>query len=265
MKDILRHIDTDAGILIESFKLQGNTVKRNKVLAVKNKNNSYVPASLCKLLTVMLVWDKSKHLILDKTLVRVPTSVLPGSAKNFQIAKKGEVVDLNTLIEATLIMSSNEAAYTLADWHSGNQSSFVENMNKKALSLGLINSKFTSSHGLDRKALTNVEDMSTLAKLFIEQCTPLLAYSSLNSFEFNDREWFSSNKLRAKYPEIKGLKTGFLGGIGANLINYWVYNNTHYLCVVLGAETGKLRYEIAEKVLLRSRDYSNKTPRLKIL
>lgn len=265
MQDILKHIDTDAGVLIESFRLKENTIERNKVIAAKNEKKAFVPASLCKLLTVMLVWEKAKYLILDKTLVRVPTSVLPGSSEAFQIAREGEIVDLSILIKATLIMSSNEAAYTLADWHSGSQEIFVENMNKKALSLGLVNSKFTSSHGLDRQAITTVEDMSKLSKLFIERCSPLLAYSNQNSFEFNDKEWFSSNKLHAKYPEIRGLKTGFLAGIGANLINYWVYNDTHYLCTIVGAETGKLRYEIAEKVLLRSRDYNKTIAKLKLL
>lgn len=265
MENIVGDIDPDIGILIESFHFKNNKIVNNKLLAIQNKETKYAPASLCKLLTIFLIWEKAKDLNLDKTFVRVPTSVLSGSSEAFQIFKEGDFVNLQTLIKATLIMSSNEAAYTLADWHSGNQNAFVERMNANATWLGLKSTKFTSSHGLDRQAYTTVEDMSVLAKEFIQQCTPLLDYSSQGSFNYSNKEWFSSNRLLPSYSEIKGLKTGFLGGIGANLINYWIYDNAHYLCIILEAETGKLRYEIAEKVLLKSRTYNNKLIRLKLL
>lgn len=210
-------------------------------------------ASLAKIMTVILVWDKIKQDAVDpeRTLVEIPIGLLRGSSEYYQFYNKGDKVPLLTLIQSALIASSNEAAYALACWHSSSEEHFVPQMMRKSHLLGLKNSYWTSSTGLERKAYTTSEDMSTLAKVFISQYAQIACYCSRPTFMFKGKKVNNTNKLMPTDADIKGLKTGNLTGVGSNLINYWVKGNVHYISVVLGAENRSHCYQLSKLIMDR--------------
>ncbi|WP_201589269.1 serine hydrolase [Psychrobacter fozii] len=175
---------TDAAILVESFKLNDNEITDQRFII---ENKSAVPkmmASLAKLMTVMLVWDKVMQDKIDSvtTTVEMPVSLLRGSSEYYQFYQKGEQIPLIVLIESALVASSNEAASALACWHSGTEPTFVTQMVRQSYFLGLRGSHWTSCSGLEKSAYTMAQDMSKLAKVFISQYGAIASFCSLKYF-----------------------------------------------------------------------------------
>ena len=243
--------NTDAAILVESFKLQNNELSSQRLIMAIQPKIPKMMASLAKLMTVMLVWDKVKQDKVDPvtTLIEMPVDLLKGSSGYYQFYKKGEKVPLLVLIESALIASSNEAAFALACWHSSIEWHFVSQMVRKSHLLGLTDSHWTSSSGLEKNAYTTAQDMSKLAKVFISQYAAIASYCSLKSFEFNGKKVINTNRLMRSHTNIKGLKTGTLMCIGSNLVNYWLDDDMHYISIVLGAESRDNCYELSEKIM----------------
>jgi D-alanyl-D-alanine carboxypeptidase len=247
----MKCINTNAAILVESFQLEGDEVRNQSLITSIRPRIPKMMASLAKLMTVMLVWDKVKQDAIDPalTLVEMPVGLLRNSSEYYKFYKKGERIPLSTLIESALIASSNEAAFALAYWHSSSERHFVPQMIRKSHLLGLTRSHWTSCSGLERNAYTTVEDMSKLSKIFISQYADIAYYCSLKFFEFNDKKVNNTNRLMHSHSNIKGLKTGTLVGIGSNLINYWVDDDMHYVSIVLGAENRGICYGISEEIM----------------
>lgn len=247
----MKNFKTDAAVLVERFKLDGSEISEHRILMSIQPGTPKMMASLAKLMTVMLVWDKVKRDNIDpvQTLIKMPVDLLEGSSRYYKIYNKGEKIPLSTLIESALIASSNESALALACWHSGSEPDFVPHMVRKSHLLGLTHSHWTSCSGLERQAYTTVQDMSKLAKIFVSQYAEIASYCSLKSFEFQGKRVFNTNKLLSSHPNVKGLKTGNLKGVGSNLINYWIVDDVHYLSIVLGAESRETCYGLSETMM----------------
>ena len=248
---VIKNFKTDAAILVACFKLKDKKISERQILMSVQPNTPKMMASLAKLMTVMLIWDKVKQDNLDpaRTLVEMPIELLKNSSEYYQFYKKGEKIPLSILIESALIASSNESAFALACWHSGSESDFIPHMIRKSHLLGLSHSHWTSCSGLERHAHTTAQDMSKLANVFISQYAELAAYCSLKSFEFKGKKVFNTNKLMHADPNVKGLKTGNLAGMGSNLINYWMDDDMHYMSIVLGAENRERCYGLSRAIM----------------
>ncbi|WP_201510140.1 Mur ligase family protein [Psychrobacter alimentarius] len=248
---LLTEVKTNAAILVERFELDEHQFSEHKVITSVQPNTPKMMASLAKLMTVMLIWDKVKQDNIDpaQTLIEMPVDLLKGSSEYYQFYKKGEKIPLIILIKSALIASSNEAAFALACWHSGSETNFVPHMVRKSHLLGLTQSHWSSCTGLERRAYTTAQDMSTLAKVFISQYAVIASYCSLQAFTHNNKKVFNTNKLIRSYPNIEGLKTGNLVGIGSNLINYWVDKDVHYISIVLEAENRETCYALSERIM----------------
>ncbi|WP_201512583.1 Mur ligase family protein [Psychrobacter alimentarius] len=248
---LLTEVKTNAAILVERFELDEHQFSEHKVITSVQTNTPKMMASLAKLMTVMLIWDKIKQENIDpaQTLIEMPVDLLKGSSEYYQFYKKAEKIPLIILIKSALIASSNEAAFALACWHSGSETNFVPHMVRKSHLLGLTQSHWSSCTGLERRAYTTAQDMSTLAKVFISQYAVIASYCSLQAFTHNNKKVFNTNKLTRFYPNIKGLKTGNLVGIGSNLINYWIDKDVHYISIVLEAENRETCYALSERIM----------------
>ena len=106
-------------------------------------------ASLAKLMTVILIWDKVKQDNINpvQTLIEMPVFI-KGSSEYYEFYKKGEKIPITILIKSALIVSSNEATFALACWHSGSGTDFVPHIIHKSHRLGLTHSHWASSQGL---------------------------------------------------------------------------------------------------------------------
>lgn len=231
--------------------LKKRTMGGVKLLYSNHIYDKLLPASLTKVLSLMVVWDKitQENLDIHTYKVKMPVELLKGSSKHYQFFHLNEEVALVKLLQSSLIVSSNEAIYALAVWHSGSEENFVKKINQKASIIGMKDSLFVSASGLIRKGYTTAYDMLIMAAYFLENYPALAKFARLKSFEHNGKKLLNTNHLLHTHSEVQGLKTGNLVGIGANLINYFIKDGNEYLSVVLIAPSSAERFDISERVI----------------
>jgi len=153
-----------------------------------------------------------------------------------------EMMTVEDLVKGICIASGNDATVALAEKIAGTESAFVQLMNDKAKSLGLKNTNFVNSTGLDAENhYSTANDMAVMARELVKH-EKILEFSSIyedylrknteNSF------WLvNTNKLVKFYSYIDGLKTGFTSEAGYCLTATGKKNNMRLISVVMGAES----------------------------
>ncbi|NWF51468.1 MAG: D-alanyl-D-alanine carboxypeptidase [Nitrospirae bacterium] len=114
-----------------------------RILYAKNPNLRLPPASTTKLMTAILVMENA-DLSESTSISKHITHVAPLKAG----FKEGDEVTIETLLYAALLESANDAAVALAEAVAGSEQQFVNLMNKKAVAMGLTDTRFINSHGL---------------------------------------------------------------------------------------------------------------------
>lgn len=246
--NVINELTGQAAFVVQKFILKNSKITERRTLVSVKANEAKVPASLAKLLTVMMVWDKLKKDKIDpfKTVIKMPIDLLPGSNEAYKVFEKNEAIPIIELIKAALIISSNESAYALGLWHSGTEKKFVIEMNKKSINLGLEKTHWASSSGLSSKAYSTANDLLKVAESFISDYSEVSKYCSLRSFKKGKKILINTNRLIHQDKRVKGLKTGNIVGIGSSLINYWIDEKSHYLSVVLCSENRKTCFTLSE-------------------
>jgi D-alanyl-D-alanine carboxypeptidase (penicillin-binding protein 5/6) len=116
------------------------------VLYAKNPDLRLMPASTTKLMTALVVIERTN---LDNV---VTVSKKASSSPAIKIGlKQGDNITIETLLNAALIKSANDAAVALAEAAAGSEKEFVSFMNEKAIDLGLNNTRFINPNGLPGK------------------------------------------------------------------------------------------------------------------
>jgi D-alanyl-D-alanine carboxypeptidase (penicillin-binding protein 5/6) len=193
-----------------------------EVLFAKNADEPAPVASIVKLATALVTLEQAESL--DQVLT-VPKSI-NGLEEASTIAgfKVGEKVDVETLLEALLVASANDAALTLAEGLAGSEKKFVALMNEKAAELGLSNTTFANATGLDaEKNQSTARDVAFLLKSALRE--PLIRqYTSQNDATIrtaNGNSYYlkATNKLLSESDlEIVGGKTGNTDLAGASVV-----------------------------------------------
>ncbi|MES2530135.1 MAG: CapA family protein [Pseudomonadota bacterium] len=214
----------------------------DRLLTHQPGNRQFVPASLAKLMTAVLVDQKLQKDGLDRRSPIVPVPAQPVAAAGDPAASlyaRAPFATPQALLEAALIVSSNKAALTLAEWHSGTRGAFVDAMNRQAQAWGLRDTRFGDPAGLDATARTTAIDMLVLARHLLHDHPALMDVVRQTHFEANP-EAPSTNLLLGRLDGVDGLKTGSLPSHGANLICTALRNGRRLISVVLGAADARL-------------------------
>ena len=218
-------------------------VGTSTILMEKDIDRPVSPASLTKILTCTMALE-SGRLDRDVLITKESTMVEPSKAGFMP----GDRIKLIDLVKAAMVNSSNDAAFAIAIYLSGNVDAFVAAMNSKAKMIGMKNSRFTNPAGFDKGIYAG--NTSTAGDLL-----RLTEYSVKNTL-FNDiarldKAVFTEptthkvyslkthNKLLDKYPYAVGLKTGFTTKAGRCLIARAVKNNKDILLVMLNSKTDR--------------------------
>lgn len=222
-----------------------------KVLYEKNADQTLAPASITKVMTMLLVMEAISSGALHYE-DRVTASAHAASMGGSQIwLEPGEEMSVDELIRATMIASANDAAVALAEKVSGSEEAFVLRMNEKATELGMDNTKFCNAAGLDEEGhLTTAHDIGLM-------CRALLQYDEIQNYSTvwmdylrdGTTELVNTNKLVHSYDGITGLKTGTTGQAGRCLAASAKKDNFHVIAVILGCDNNDDRYGGAEKML----------------
>jgi D-alanyl-D-alanine carboxypeptidase len=229
---------------------------KEKVLFEKNSQEKLPIASLSKLMTALVVLDNYD---LDKEITVSKEAV--AQEENFGKLSAGDVLSVKYLLFPLLMESSNDAAYSLANDYPGmREKSFVELMNDKALKLGLENTSFINSTGLDPETgteinLSTAKDLSKLTKKLLGR--PLIwQILSTPKYSLYGPELINTNKLLTDSVEwkdkIMGGKTGYTDKAGGCLILFLkAPQNPEFLIinVILGTKDEASRFEQVKKLV----------------
>ena len=224
-------------------------------LYVKDHEKMVPPASMSKLMTVNMIFEKLKDgsLSLDDTFtVSERAWKLGGAASggSTMFLKIGEKVRVEDILKGILIQSGNDACIVAAENLAGSEDDFAEMMNKRARELGLNNSSFANSTGLphpDQKM--SVEDLAKLARHIIKEFPEFYHIFSEKYYTHNNITQGNRNPLLYSMPNADGLKTGHMEEAGFCLTASAKKGERRLIEVMTGMNSNKERSEEAERLM----------------
>lgn len=224
-------------------------------LYVKDHEKMVPPASMSKLMTVNMIFEKLKDgsLSLDDTFtVSERAWKLGGAASggSTMFLKIGEKVRVEDILKGILIQSGNDACIVAAENLAGSEDDFAEMMNKRARELGLNNSSFVNSTGLphpDQKM--SVEDLAKLARHIIKEFPEFYHIFSEKYYTHNNITQGNRNPLLYSMPNADGLKTGHTEEAGFCLTASAKKGERRLIEVMTGMNSNKERSEEAERLM----------------
>lgn len=173
----------------------------------------------------------------------------------------GERLRVEDLIRGIIVQSGNDACLVVAEGISGTEQAFAELMNEKAKEIGLTNSHFVNSHGLEHpEHLMTVRDLATLSKRLISEFPEYYHYFSEREFVHNGIKQGNRNPLLYRDMGVDGLKTGHLSVSGYGLAASAERNNRRVILVAHGMESMQQRAdESAALIEWAFREFDNFT------
>lgn len=221
-----------------------------RVLYEQNADQPIQPASLTKVLSLYLTYEamaQGRVRWLDSVVVSQAARQADGSRMYIEA---GERVPLETLIKGMTVISANDASVAVAEHVAGNVDRFVERMNRKAGELGMTHSVFRTPNGLPAEGqYTTARDMMILADAYLRRFPGSLALHSMQYYTYKKITQHNCNALLKKYPDVDGLKSGFVRASGYNLIATARRGNTRLIAVVMGARTPEIRVRETRRLL----------------
>ncbi|MHA1601255.1 MAG: D-alanyl-D-alanine carboxypeptidase family protein, partial [Alphaproteobacteria bacterium] len=162
-------------------------VDTGTVLLDKGADVSMPPASMSKIMTVYLVFERLKdgRLSLDDEFLVSEKAWRKGGSKMF--VKVGNRVRIEDLLRGVIVQSGNDACIVLAEGISGSEDAFAEEMTRKAAALGMTGSRFANATGWpDPEHRMTARDLATLAQRIIQDFPEFYHYFSETEFIWND-------------------------------------------------------------------------------
>lgn len=246
-------ITSEAAILMEA--------ETGTVLFDKNSDEKVSPASITKIMTLLLIYDAlhdGKIQLTDEVITSAHAKSMGGSQV---FLEEGEKQTVETLIKCIVIASGNDASVAMAEYISGSEEAFVAAMNQKATLLKMTGTHFMDCCGLTdldehyttardvaimaRTLITNYPEISQYATIWMENITHV---TKKGSSEFG---LSNTNKLlkMSNNFEVTGLKTGSTAKAGYCFCGTAVKDGLHLIAVVMNAPDYKIRFAEAQTLL----------------
>jgi D-alanyl-D-alanine carboxypeptidase len=221
-----------------------------EVLSQERAGEPWYPASLTKLMTAYIVFQKIREgkLRLDQQIY--VSSVASGQEPSKIGIPAGKTVSVDFALQALLIYSANDMAYVLAEAASGTHQRFADEMNAVSRTLGLSATHFVNPNGLfDPRQVTSARDIGVLAAIMVNEFPQHAGYFSQEYVAVGKRRLSNRNSLIRIMPEADGMKTGFVCNSGYNLVASATRNGRKLIAVVMGAKSGGNRAIKAKELL----------------
>ena len=236
------------------------------VLYEKNADQQRPIASITKVMTLLLTFEalSAGRIALTDT---VPVSEHAYHMGGSQIwLEPGERMTLDDMLKAICISSANDAAVAVAEFVGGSEPAFVQQMNARAAELGLTNTHFENACGLDAEGhLSTARDVAMMSREILLHHAEVRNYCSIwmDSLRGGATQLVNTNKMLKIYNGITGLKTGTTSKAGVCISASAERDGLRLIAVVLGASSGKERFEAATALLdYGFANYENVTPQL---
>ena len=239
------YIDTDADMAVV---IDADT---GKVLYEKNKDKKTYPASMTKIMTILIVFEKLSNGTLtldDKFLVSERAwKEREGSSMFVEVDKEIRVEDL---LRGIIVQSGNDACIVIAENIAGTEDAFAKMMTVKGIEIGLKNTNFTNSTGMyNSKNFSTVHDIAVLSQYLINEFPEYYHLFAETEFEWSGIKQKNRNPLLYKNMGVDGLKTGHLSKSGYGLAASAIQNGRRIISVANGFETKQKRSQGSSRLL----------------
>lgn len=213
-----------------------------RVISQTNADASLYPASLTKIMTMMMVFealDSKKIKLNSSVLISTHASKMPPSKIGL---KPGKTITVDNALRALATKSANDISAALGEKLGGGESRFAKLMTAKAKQIGMTQTNFMNASGLhNSRQLSSARDMAKLAIYIMRTYPHYYHYFSIKEFNFAGKTHTSHNRLMNTYSGMDGMKTGFIRQSGFNLVSSVRRGNTRLIGVIFGGESANAR------------------------
>jgi D-alanyl-D-alanine carboxypeptidase (penicillin-binding protein 5/6) len=234
----------------------------NRILYCSACDEPMPPASMSKLMTILIVAEKLKAGSIK------PGTMLPVSENAWRHGAMSDgshmFLDINSqvsvdnLLHGVSIVSANDACIVLAEGIAGSEEGFVDLMNKRASQLGLKSAHFRNATGLDDPGhQISSADLARLSRYIIANFPDVYRFDSQPSFTYNGKTQENRNPLLAgafAFRGADGVKTGHTDSSGYGMVGSATLNGKRRVIVFNGAKSMKDRGMVAD-LIMRSAFY----------
>lgn len=217
-----------------------------KIIYANNENDRLSPASVTKVMTLLLIMEKIDIGALKYTDVVTcskQASLMGGSQIWF---KEGETLTVDEALKCIAVVSANDVSFAMAELIGGSHENFVNMMNNKAKELGMENTNFMNAHGIDEDGhYTSAKDIAIMSRELINKHPDILKYTTIWQDSIRNGEFTlsSTNKLLKTYNGLTGLKTGSTSTAMFNLSATATREGLTFIAVVMKGPSSAIRNE----------------------
>ena len=239
------------------------------VLYEKNAHERLAPASVTKIMTLLLVMEAldAGRISWDDTVTTSEAAAAKGGSQVYLAV--GEQMPLEEMVKSVVVSSANDCAAALAEHVAGSEAAFVDLMNTRAAELGMADTHFVNCTGLDDtpeagEHLTSAYDIALMSRALLAH-DRIRDYTTIWMDSVRGGQFGLSNttKLVRFYPGTTGLKTGFTAAAGYCLSASAMRDGIEFLAVVLHCATSDERFSSAKTLLdYAFANFTNLTPEL---
>ncbi len=229
--------------------------RSGKVLFEKNADELVPPASMSKVMTMIMVFERLKQgrLKLTDEFTITEDAWRRGGApsrSSTMYAEVGSKVSLENLIKGVVVHSGNDAAIAIAQAIGGTEDGFADDMTRRVRELGLPKSTFKNATGLPADGhLTTMRELASLTRYIIEVFPEYYKYYGIREFTWNNITQQNRNPLLGKYRGADGVKTGYIRQSGYGMIGSAEREGRRLITVVGGMKTRRDRAQETERLL----------------
>ena len=250
------HLQTPCALLMEA--------STGTVIYEKNADEQRTPASVTKIMTLLLIYDAIHAGKISLTDVVITSAHAKSMGGSQVFLEEGEQQTVETLIKCIVIASGNDATVAMAEYIAGTQDAFVQMMNEKAAALGMAHTHFVDCCGLteDASHYSSARDIAIMSRELILNYPDIFKYSGIWMEDMTHvtkqgTKTFTltnTNKLLRQFDGCTGLKTGSTSIAKYCLSATAEKNQIQMIAVILGAPDSKTRF--AEAAALLNYGYS---------
>ena len=219
-----------------------------RVLWSRRETERRPMASITKIMTAVVALERS-----DVTTMVVIPKASGQVGESTAFLRPGEKLPMNQVLEALLVKSGNDAAVAIARSVAGSDEAFVKLMNDKAVELGLKNTHFANSHGLDEAGhYTTAADLAVLGRYAMAnpRFREIVKMQTVTIGSGARKEVLhSTDLLIGNYAGAIGIKTGFTDGAGYSVLSAAERDGLTLYAVVLGTSSELQRFREARELL----------------
>ena len=227
-----------------------------KVLYEKNAHEPLAPASVTKVMTMLLIMEAidSGKIGWDDMVTASEAAAAKGGSQIY--LKVGETMSVTDMVKSIAVSSANDCACAMAEHLAGSESAFVDRMNSRAAELGMEHTHFVNCTGLDddpqaQQHRTCAYDIALMSRQLLVNHPDIKKFTTIwmDTVRNGTFGLANTNKLVRFYSGATGLKTGFTSGAGYCLAASAQRDGMELIAVVMGAESSGERFAACKSML----------------